>query len=116
MTTTKNKEKSARIVAAKAVVERMRAMHPAAFPLALRPLKVGIREDLIAAGWQTDEVTLALAFYVNTSSYIEATLQDGAFRIDLNGCPTSPVQPHETGWLRHVAEGRAGYIPAPDIE
>ena len=101
--------------AAKVMLERMRAKHPAAFPTPIRPLKVGIREDLIAAGWKLEEVRLALGYYVHIKPYIEATCDDGAFRIDLNGCPSQPVQPHEVEWLKDVAAGRAGYLPAGDV-
>ncbi len=97
---------------ARAMVKRMRAKHPAAFPEFPRPLKVGIRQDLIAAGWSSDEVTLALSFYVNTGPYIFAMREPGAFRIDLNGRPVSIVQPHEISWLNTVREGRGGYTAA----
>ena len=48
---------------AKPLLERMRAKHPAAFSIPIRPLKLGIREDLIAAGWTADEVSQALSYY-----------------------------------------------------
>ena len=102
--------------AAKAMIERMRAKHPAAFPIPIRPLKVGIREDLITAGWPMEEVKLALGYYVNIMPYIAATCEQGAFRIDLNGCPTSPVQQHEAEWVRDLAAGRAGYLSASVAE
>ena len=93
--------------AAKAMLERMRAKHPAAFPIPIRPLKIGIREDLIAAGWTADEVSQALSYYVNIKPYMYATDEMGAFRIDLNGCPTTPVQDHEAAWARRVIAGQS---------
>ena len=92
---------------AKPLLERMRAKHAAAFPIPIRRLKIGIREDLIAAGWTADEVSQALSFYVNIKPYIYATDEMGAFRIDLNGCPTTPVQDHEAAWARRVIAGQS---------
>lgn len=96
--------------AAKAMLERMRAKHPAAFPIPIRPLKIGIREDFIAAGWEVEEVSLALGYYVHIKPYIAATCEPGAFRIDLNGCPITPVQLHEADWARAVRAGRSYYL------
>lgn len=88
------------VACAKATLERMKAKHPGAFPSPPRPLKVGIREDLIAAGWTQEEVSAALSHYLATKEYLWSTVAEGAFRIDLKGMPTTPVQPHEVAWAR----------------
>ncbi|GAA3887408.1 hypothetical protein GCM10022276_03100 [Sphingomonas limnosediminicola] len=78
----------------------MKARHPAAFPTQPLPLKVGIRDDLIAAGWDEREVGVALDFYTLSDRYLRSTYVPGAYRIDLNGCPVAPVQDHEADWAR----------------
>lgn len=91
---------SAQYQAANAVLSAMKARHPAAFPRPPRPLKVGVREDLLAAGWREQEVSLALSHYLSAEPYLRATVAEGAFRIDLNGWPVAPVQEHEAAWAR----------------
>lgn len=85
---------------AEAILSGMKKRHPAAFPRPPRPLKIGIREDLIAAGWTEAEVSAALGHYLKSEPYLRGTFAEGAFRIDLNGCPTAPVQAHEAEWAR----------------
>lgn len=85
---------------ARKILKALKARHPAAFPKPPRPLKIGVREDLLAAGWSEAEVSLALNYYLNTKSYLRATFAQGAFRIDLNGWPTAPVKHHEAEWAK----------------
>ncbi len=104
--------RQARIKEAQAILARMKARHPAAFPFPPRPLKIGVREDLIAAGWTDAEVSAVLDYYLKTKPYLLGTYAEGAFRIDLNGCPTAPVQEHEAQWARATARGGPYYAPA----
>lgn len=109
MTTQYETYRQARIKEAQAILARMKARHPAAFPFPPRPLKIGVREDLIAAGWTEEEVSAVLDYYLKTKPYLLATYAEGAFRIDLKGCPTSPVQEHEAQWARTTAQGGPFY-------
>ena len=63
---------------------------PAKNPI-VTPPEGGIPEDFIAAGWTMDEVTLAIKFRVDIKPYIASTVEPGAFRTELNGCPISLV-------------------------
>ena len=100
MTSPYRAARQAREREAKAILARMKAKHPAAFPKLPRPFKVGIREDFLAAGWTEAEVSLALGHYLKTEPYLRQTVAEGAFRIDLKGHPVAPVQPHEASWAR----------------
>lgn len=100
MTTQYQAARAAREKEAQAVLTAMKARHPGAFPRPPRPLKIGIREDLIAAGWTEADVSAALGHYLKTEPYLRSTYAEGAFRIDLNGCPVAPVQAHEAEWAR----------------
>jgi ProP effector len=104
--------RQARIKEAQAILARMKVRHPAAFPFPPHPLKIGVREDLIAAGWTDEEVSTVLGYYLKTKPYLQSTYAEGAFRIDLNGCPTAPVQDHEAHWARATAQGGPFYAPA----
>ena len=100
MTTQGQYYRAIRMKEAEATLARMKERHRAAFPFPPRPLKIGIRQDLIAAGWTEDDVEAALGYYLATKPYLQCTYAEGQFRIDLNGCPTSPVQAHQAHWAR----------------
>ncbi|MGN6496607.1 MAG: ProQ/FINO family protein [Tsuneonella sp.] len=91
---------AAREKEAKAVLSAMKARHPGAFPTPPRPLKVGIREDLIAAGWTDAEVGTALSYYLRTRAYLQCTYAEGQFRVGLDGMPVAPVQDRDREWAR----------------
>lgn len=112
MTSQYHAARAARIKEAQAILARMKEQHPAAFPFPPRPLKIGIREDLRAAGWTETEVSAALGYYLATKPYLQATFDEAAFRIDLQGCPVSPVQPHEAQWARSQAHDQPFYVSA----
>lgn len=74
--------RDARIKKAEAILAHMKARHPAAFTSPPRPLNIGMRDDLLAAGWSEEEVSTALVHYLKTKPYLQCTFADGAFRID----------------------------------
>jgi sRNA-binding protein len=100
VTTQYQARRAAQLKDAASILARMKERHPAAFPFPPRPLKIGVRADLMAAGWTEEEVSAALAYYLKTRPYLQCTYAEGAFRIDLNGCPSSPVQDYEAEWAR----------------
>lgn len=74
----------------------------------IRPLKVGIYDDLVAAT-DLDPAALkrALRFYTGLTSYQHALAAEGAVRIDLAGAPVEPVSPEHAQWARaKLATGR----------
>jgi ProP effector len=77
----------------------LRARFPAAFPenpRALRPLKIGIRDDLLTAlGGEADERILhrLLDQHTRRIAYLRA-LTRAPHRIDLKGQPVQPVDEH----------------------
>jgi ProP effector len=79
---------------------------PAAFPAdlrACRPLKVGIREDIIselAGEFPPRSIHVALAKHTGRRVYLRA-LVTGAPRIDLTGQPAGEVSPEQA---RHAQE------------
>lgn len=109
MTTIYQRSRAERLREAQAILARMKERHPNAFPRPPRPLRVGIREEFIAAGWTEAEVSTALSYYLSTESYLKATIAAGAFRIDLRGLPVAPVQPHEAQWARSRLHGPFSY-------
>ena len=100
MTTAYQRDRAERIREAKAILARMKDRHPGAFPRPPRPLKIGIREDFIAAGWTDAEVSTALSYYLATEAYLRGTMAEGAFRIDLRGMPVAPVAPRDQEYAR----------------
>ena len=77
-----------------ATISELAVAFPAAFthdPVQVRPLKLGIKDDLYArSGISRRRITAALRSYCNTASYLTVTKQ-GAVRVDLDGQPTSTV-------------------------
>jgi len=63
-----------------------------------RPLKVGIAEEVRAAGLHVD-VSAALAFYAHNASYMKA-LVAGAVRIGLDGEPAGEVTAEQEALAR----------------
>lgn len=90
------------------ILNTLREQFPLAFPTppqAVRPLKRGIREDLLRALRETfPQPTLlkALAGYVNSPLY-QAAVAQGGERVDLAGNPNGSVQEkhqaYATQWL-----------------
>jgi sRNA-binding protein len=82
------------IKAAVRVVETLAARYPRAFyvrQIKRRPLKTGIHLDLTADGaFTTDEIALALRWYVSNPGY-RGRLLAGAERVDLLGAPPGTV-------------------------
>ena len=79
----------------KATIARLAQLYPACFYAARqqrRPLKVGIRRDLVALdlGIGRRELDSALAWYVNGIGYLQS-LRVGADRIGLDGAPVGVV-------------------------
>jgi ProP effector len=83
-----------------AVLELLAEMWPAAFSIyenRRRPLKVGIREEILAAldgAVTAAELSLALRVYVSNRVY-RARLVAGAVRIGLDGQPAGVVTPEQ---------------------
>jgi ProP effector len=66
-----------------------------------RPLKIGIGEEI--AGILTDiDVSVALALYTRSPSYIEACVA-GAVRIGLDGEPAGTVTAQQAAFARKIA-------------
>lgn len=60
-----------------------------------RPLKIGIRDDLLAALPETPPfLGIAIGFYCNSRAYLEACVA-GVPRVDLGGNPCGTVTPAE---------------------
>jgi ProP effector len=79
----------------KATIAQLAQLYPACFYVArreLRPLKIGIRRDLVALdlGIGRRELDSALAWYVNGIDYLQS-LRVGADRIGLDGAPSGVV-------------------------
>lgn len=91
---------------AEKALARMKAQFPAAFPRPPRPLKVGVREDLIAAGFTASDVAAALTLYMDGEPYLRSIQAEGAFRIDLKGHPVAPVQDYEREFSRGKLLGK----------
>lgn len=72
------------------LLARMRTRWPAAFGAA-KALKLGIRNDLVAARISPQDADIFLSWYVLTPEYLAAQAQPGAQRHDLNGTPVGPV-------------------------
>ncbi|MBV5311141.1 ProQ/FinO family protein, partial [Chromatium okenii] len=67
------------------------ALYPDCFNLSKpRPLKVGIRQDLLAAGHDLKTLRCVIGAYCRRRAYLKA-MQTGAMRIDLQGQPAGEV-------------------------
>ncbi|TWI35296.1 ProQ/FINO family protein [Mesorhizobium tianshanense] len=69
------------------------------YPLAFshkdrKPLKIGIREDLLAAGHDAVEVAVGIGWYIRSSNYRRRQVA-GAARLDLDGKPAGVVTEKE---------------------
>jgi ProP effector len=77
-----------------------------------RPLKLGIREDVLAAlgsATSAGKVSAALRWYVSSPEY-QRRLVHGAWRVDLNGKPAGIVSQEDeaharANWLRSRRSG-----------
>lgn len=74
------------------LLARMRKRWPTTFDTA-KPLKLGIRNDLIAARVSSQDANVFMTWYSQTPEYLSAQAQPGARRHDLNGRPVSEVLP-----------------------
>src|SRR5215467_4944494 len=92
-----NRRRAATLAAVTALIE----MFPAAFTsTARKPLKLGIRDDLIARGIAAEVATKVLAAYCTSTGYLNAT-KAGAARIDLDGNEVGAVTAEEA---EHAAQ------------
>ena len=71
------------------LLERMRKRWPAAFDEP-KPLKVGIRRDLVAARVSEQDADVFMTWLTRTPEYLRAQVE-GATRIDLQGKPCGEV-------------------------
>jgi hypothetical protein len=79
------------------------ARYPKTFCEPKRPLKIGIHEDLVAAGFEPRTVMLFLRRWISKTSY-QVTLTASAERIDLNGEPAGIVAEDEAIFARERVE------------
>jgi ProP effector len=79
------------------------ARFPTAFAEPRRPLKVGIREDIIAAGFEPRVASRFLYRWTHKPRYLR-NLIVGAERIDLNGEPAGIVAEDEATFARERVE------------
>lgn len=79
----------------------------------IRPMKVGIYADLVAAtDLDPDLLKRALRFYTGLTSYQQALAAEGALRVDLAGALVEPVSPEHAQWARaKLATGRTPARP-----
>jgi ProP effector len=90
-----------RTAAAQAAIAALIESFPAAFASTGRkPLKLGIRDDLIARGIAAEVATKGLAAYCTSTGYLNAT-KAGAVRIDLDGNEVGAVTAKEA---EHAAQ------------
>lgn len=94
---TKNKNRAANRVALQQLMEA----YPQVFDRKhMRPLKIGIQEDLIADGkLSKTKIKRGLASYVHAQSYYRA-LREGANRIDIQGQSAGVVSKDESEYAR----------------
>lgn len=78
-----------------------------------KPLKIGIHQDLIAAGHGRQAVRRALAAYVHSRRYQKA-LRAGAVRVDLLGQPAGAVTQAEADHAREPRPDPSKAIPSND--
>src|SRR5574343_759132 len=80
--------------------------YPALFTTPKRPLKIGIREDLLADGWDAHRVRDALVAWTDNDTYA-ACLKPGAARFDLAGNPCGVVTAEQAALAATRAQARA---------
>lgn len=88
-------------------VELLKAYYPLCFgePKDVKPLKIGIKQDLVKNLGSRDDIVLndkacmvnSLAYYVNSVAYHKCVTA-GAMRIDLDGNSASPVTLEEANY------------------
>ena len=83
-------------MAAYVAVAKLMQRFPAAFARSgpRKPLKLGIDDDLVAAGFPRSEISGGLGSYCNNYRYLIAMAQ-GAVRVDLEGRPAGIVTADE---------------------
>jgi ProP effector len=79
------------------------ARFPKTFCEPNRPLKIGIREDMVAAGFEPRVASRFLYKWTHAPRYLR-TLIVGAERIDLNGEPAGTVAEDEATFARERVE------------
>ncbi|MER9421674.1 ProQ/FinO family protein [Mesorhizobium sp. M0317] len=90
------------------IVAAWQELYPDTFNLRFRkPLKIGIREDMLAAGHGLTEVTLGLKYYVGGSGYLRGCQKAGAVRIDLAGQPRGIVTEADATYAFKLLAGQA---------
>jgi sRNA-binding protein len=92
---------------AEAAISELVAAFPAAFtldPMLVRPVKLGIRDDLCAqSAISRGRISAALRSYCHSAAYLRASTE-GAIRVDLAGVPAGTVTPTEA---HHAKEALA---------
>lgn len=83
------------------LLERMRQRWPAAFEVA-KPLKLGIRADLEAAGVSAQDADAFLTWFVQTPAYLKAQAEPGAQRYDLDGVAVGTVTEQEARYAAQM--------------
>ena len=103
---------SSNVTKVKATIAELVAAFPAAFtldPALVRPVKLGIRNDLYAqSAISRRRIRAALRTYCNNVHYLKASTE-GAVRIDLAGEPAGTVTATEA---RHARDGLAAHDEA----
>jgi ProP effector len=102
---------------AEATIGEIVAAFPAAFtldPALIRPLKLGIRDDLYATSDISHRrISAALARYCRSPSYLKV-LAEGAVRVDLAGKPAGMVTAAEATAARKPRVKRGAQAPKED--
>jgi ProP effector len=112
--------KPQRIEQACNVIEALAERWPRCFALLeqhRRPLKNGIRADILAAGHgvvTADEIKFALRHYCGSVTYLQACV-GGADRINLDGEVAGRVSPDEARFAAEVLARRQPHQPNPAL-
>jgi ProP effector len=85
---------------AREIARVLRARFPATFGSPNRPLKCGVRQDIVRSGLFTDEqIGAALASHCASFRYLRS-VRENAVRVDLNGEPAGVVTRAEAVYAR----------------
>lgn len=106
------------------LLDELTEKYPAVFPRdpkAVKPLKIGIHQDLLAALPEVSQGALrkALAHHTRRLAYLRALIRGGD-RVDLQGQPVEPVTPEQQAVAAeklkeaqaHLQAKKAAQVPA----